>query len=535
MENIGLIVILLFGITFLSVLSRRYKFQFAIALVVCGLLISLVPGLPVISLRPDIVFLVFLPPLLYSAAWNTSWQHFKANRLPISFAAIGLVMVTAAAVGLVAHLLIPGMSWSLGLLLGAIVAPPDAVAATSVIRGLGLHPRVIAILEGESLFNDASSLIIYKYAVVAILAGNFIWWQAGLSFFAVVGGGVAVGLGLGYAMYLVHKRFICDPVIEATLTFLSAFAAYLIAEHFQFSGVLAVVTCGLFLSYHSATIFSNQSRIMAYAVWDVVVFILNGLVFILLGLQLRGVMAGISQYSAGELLFYGGLVSLVVVLVRFVFVWPAAYLPRLLSRRFRDRERLDPRNLVVISWSGMRGVVSMAAALALPLTLHSGDAFPMRNLIIFLTFCVILSTLLLLGLPLPWLVRRLRITPYSIVAEEYDVRQTVVSSTIQYIEENLSTLGDDLLRDIKNKYEIKFNRLQRTELPAHYLEGEPGPANTRNIFNEFTRLQIEVIAVERRSLEQLHREGRASEEILRKIERELDLEETRLQLEIELA
>ena len=532
MENISLIIVLLFGITLLSVLSKKYKFQFPIALVICGLVISLVPGLPSISLRPDVVFLIFLPPLLFSGAWNTSWQQFKANRRPIALAAFGLVLFTTVTIAMVAHMFIPGMTWPLGFLLGAIVSPPDAVAAISVTKGLGLQPRVLAILEGESLVNDASSLITYKYAIIAVMVGNFVLWQVGFNFLLIAGGGVAVGLAAGYAMYLVHKKFICDPVIEVTLTFLAAFATYLLAEHFQFSGILAVVTTGLILSYYSANIFSNESRIMIYAVWDVVVFILTGLVFILIGLQLKSVIKGIEMYSSGELIFYGLLISFAVIIVRFLFVIPAAFIPRIVSRRIREKEAFDFRNVIIVGWAGMRGVVSIAAALAIPLVLPDGRPFPLRNLIIYLTFCVILFTLLLLGLTLPWLIRKLKIEPYSIAAEEYDVRMLVVNNTIQYIEGNLSLINENLLRDIKTKYEIKYNRLQKTDLPAGYLGNEKDGTVPLNVFNEFSKLQIKVIATERNTLEQLHKEGKASEEVLHKIERELDLEETRLRMEI---
>src|ERR1700712_4382874 len=251
MENISVIIVLLFGIAFLGVLTNKYKFPFPIALVLAGLLISLIDGLPVIELHPAVVFIVFLPPLLYGAAWNTSWHEFKTYRRAISLAAIGLVLLSTMVVALVAHYIIPDITWPLSFLLGAIVSPPDALAATSVTKGLGLDPRLIAILEGESLVNDASGLIAYKYALTAILAGNFVLWQAGLDFVWVVIAGVGVGLAVGYGMYLVHKNFITVPVIEVTLTMLTPFASYLLAEYFHFSGVLAVVTTGLYLSYRS--------------------------------------------------------------------------------------------------------------------------------------------------------------------------------------------------------------------------------------------------------------------------------------------
>jgi CPA1 family monovalent cation:H+ antiporter len=530
MENIGIIILLLFGITFLAVLSNKYRFPFPIVLVLSGVAVSLIPGLPVITLSPDVIFIIFLPPLLYNAAWNTSWHEFKGAIRPIAWAAIGLVLFTMVLVAIAAHALIPGLSWPLAFLIGAIVSPPDAVAATSVTKGLGLHPRLIAILEGESLVNDASGLIAYKYALAAVAAGNFVLWQASLNFLLAASAGTLIGLCIGYCMYLIHKRFICDPIVEVTLTFLTPFAAYLLAEHFHFSGVLAVVSSGLYLSFRSGEMFSHQSRIMAYSVWDVVTFILNGLIFILIGLQLPNVMAGMKDYSMSELILYGAVVSLVVIVVRFIWIVPASYLPRILSRKIRETEPFDPRNMVVFGWAGMRGVVSMAAALALPLQFDDGTFFPHRNLVIYLTFCVILSTLLLLGITLPWVIRRMKMEPHSIVAEEYTVRTEIVSSAINHIEEHLSLINDDVLHNIKTKYEVKYNRLQKTDLPANYFG--KGKTLSGNVFNEYSQLQLDLIAVERKTLEQIHRDGRSGEEILRKVEKELDLEETRLNMEM---
>ena len=532
MENIGLIIMLLFGITFLGVLSNKYKFSFPIVLVLSGVVISLVPGLPVIALEPEIVFLVFLPPLLYAAAWTTSWHQFKANIRPITLAAFGLVFFTTLLVGVAAHELIPGMSWPLSFLLGAIVSPPDAVAATSITKNLGLQPKLVSILEGESLINDASGLIAYKYAVAAVMAGNFVWWQAGSNFMLVIIGGVAIGLAIGYLMYIIHKEFICDPIIEVTLTLLTPFASYLLAEYLHVSGVLAVVSTGLYLSFRSGVIFTHQSRIMAYSVWEVIIYILNSLIFILIGLQLRNIIDGIKNYATGELVLYGFLISFVVIIVRFIWLIPSAMLPRWFSKKPSKADAFDYRNTVIFGWAGMRGVVSMAAALSLPLLLPDGNAFPQRNLIIYLTFCVILSTLVLLGFTLPWLIRRLKLPPYSIAAEEYEVRSAVVSNTIAHIEENLSLINDDVLNNLKNKYEVKYKRLQKTELPAGYFGKEASPTSSSNVFNDFSQLQIDLILVERKSLNQLHREGKAPEEIVRKIERELDLEETRLRMEM---
>lgn len=530
MENITVIIMLLFGVAFLSLISKRYNFPIPIVLVLCGVVISIVPGLPVIALNPEVVFIIFLPPLLYHAAWYTSWFEFKKTIRPITMAAVGLVLFTTIAVALAAHWLIEDMSWPLAFLLGAIISPPDAVSATSITKGLGLHPRLIAILEGESLLNDASGLVAYKYALAAILAGNFVLWEAGLNFFIMSTLGIAIGFVVGFVMSIVHKKFVCDDIIEATLTLLTPFASYLIAEHFECSGVLAVVTTGLYLSARSGSIFTHESRIMAVTIWSILTNILNGLIFILIGLQLRHIIIGISNYSGSSLFIWGASISAVVILVRFLWVIPSTLLQKYLSSKNKQKEEFDYRNMIIFGWSGMRGVVSMAAALALPLMMNEKEAFPLRNLIIYLVFCVILSTLVIQGLTLPWLIKKIKIQPYSIIAEEYEIRNVIVSETIAHIEDNFSLLNDDLLHNIKSKYEVKFNRLQKTELPANFFGN--GNVMGGEIFNEFTKLQIDLLNIERTKLEVMHKQGSVNEEIFRKIEKELDLEETRLWMEM---
>lgn len=532
MNNVVLVIMLLFGITFLAGVSNKYKFPFPIALVLSGLLISIIPGLPSISLEPDIVFLIFLPPLLYEAAWKTNWHNFKTYKRPILLAAFVLVLFTTLAVGAAAHMFIPGISWSLGFLLGAIVSPTDAVAATSITKGLHLSPRIITILEGESLVNDASGLVAYKYAISAVMAGNFIFWKAGLNFLIVIAGSIATGLLIGFIARLIMKRICVDRIIQTTITFIIPFTSYLLAEGLHISGVLAVVCTGFYLSYNAESIITHRSRITIYAVWDVISFILNGLIFILIGLQLKIVMKGITDYSARELINYGLLVSLVVIICRFVFVVPAALLPRILSKRIRKTEDFNSRNMWVFGFAGIRGVVSLAAALSLPILLPDGTPFPERNLIIYLTFCVILSTLVLLGPNLAPIIRRLKLPVHSMVAEEYEVRTQILNNTIRHIDENLSTIKDEFKKNLKNKYDIRYQRIQRTELPADYFRKEQHSLAGNNIFNEYSKLELDVLVVERQQLNQLNREGKVSEEIVRKIERELDLEETRLSMEL---
>lgn len=533
MNDVGLITMLLFGVIFLAVLSKRFKFPFPIVLVLSGIVISLIPGLPAISLQPDIIFLIFLPPLLYEASWNTSWHNLKAYKRPILLAAFGLVFFTTVFVGTIAHLFIPGISWSLGFLLGAIVSPTDAVAAISITKGLPLVPRIISILEGESLMNDASGLVAYKYAIAAVTAGNFVFWEAGLNFLLIIAGGVSIGLLIGYIAYFISKRIKFDNAIQASITFIIPFTSYLLAEYIEVSGVLAVVTTGLYLSYHSESIFTHQTRITTYAVWDVIIFILNGLIFIFIGLQLKTVMQGIKMYSPGQLAFYGILISVVVIIARFIFMAPAVLLPRYLSKKIR-KEPFDKRNIIVFSWAGMRGVISLAAALSLPMLLPDGSAFPQRNLIIYLTFCVILFTLIFLGLPLPWVIRKLKIQVHSIVAEEYEIRSEILNATIHHIDQNIEKVKSEFREKIKRKYDYKLKRIQRTELPAGYF-GDTKPTITpENIFNEYSQLEVNVINVERSTLLSMYRKGKVSEEIVRKIERELDLEESRLTMEIRM-
>jgi len=530
MENISLIIILLFVIAFLWLLSKKFSFPFPIMLVLFGIVISLIPGLPPLKVSPDIIFFLFLPPLLYSAAWNTSWHDFRAAIRPISLAAVGLVLFTTVAVAVVAHYLIPSFGWPVAFLLGAIISPPDVVSATAVTKGLGLHPGLLTILEGESLINDASALIAYRYALAAITTAGFAWWEAGLNFLYVAAVGIAVGFGVALIMRIIHEKFSCDAVVDVTLTFLTPYTSYLIAEHLGASGVLAVVTTGLYLSFRSNKLFSHQGRIMTEAIWEVIMFVLNGLIFILIGLQLRTVSEGLGDYSKERLIAYGVTISLLVILIRFVWILPSLLWPEKVGRSIYGDRGYERKNLVVFGWSGMRGIVSMAAAMALPLSFAGSHLFPHRNLLIFLTFCVILTTLVLLGLTLPWLIRLMKLEPYSVVAQEYEVRTKIVSNAINKIEEEYALLPDELLNNIKSKYEVKYNRLQKTALPSNYF-GQ-GKTLSSQVFNEYTKVQLDLLEVERDSVQQMHIAGSASESILKKIERELDVEEMRLRMEM---
>ncbi len=525
MENISIVIVLLAIVTALAQVTDRIRIPYPILLVLAGIGIGLVPGLPHVTLNPDIVFLVFLPPVLYSAAWSTSWPDFKDSIRPISLLAIGAVLFTTVMVAAAAHWFIPGFGWAESFVLGAIVSPPDAVAATAATKGLKIPKRIITILEGESLVNDATGLIAYRYAIAATASGSFIFWLAGFNFFYVAGLGILLGLAVGYIFFWIHTITPNNATTDTTFTLLAPYAAYLVAEEFHASGVLAVVAAGLYLSPRSSEVFSNRTRLQANAVWDTMIFILNGVIFILIGLQLPMVLENIESHSLSTLILYGSLVSLVTVVARILWVFPGAIIPRWFSKSIRENEpETNARGVSIVAWSGMRGIVSLAAALALPLMISDNEAFPNRDMIIFLTFCVIFVTLVLQGMTLRKLIQWLGIkVDDQHVKEETAIRLKLASSVIEHIEENYALgLPDLVLSQIKTKYEIRIQRMRKDQTELRMAPEE---------ITEFHRIQRELLVREREFILRLRKEGKISDEVVRKIEYELDLEEARLELE----
>lgn len=528
MNHVEIIILLLTVITLLTVVAEKLRISFPILLVLCGLGIGLIPGLPKVHLNHEVVFLIFLPPLLYYSAWGMSWKDFEAAKRPITLLAVGLVFFSTTAIAVVAHYLIPELSWELAFVLGAIVSPPDAVAATSVTKGLGLPKRIITILEGESLVNDASGLIAYKYAVAAVLTGKFILWQAGLQFIVVAIAGIAVGTVVAFIMSWVHKHTPDDYLLDTSLTLLTPYIGYIVAERFHFSGVLAVVTAGIYLSWKSSEFLSHQTRIKAVAVWQTINFLLNGIIFILIGLQLPTIMVRIREDSMFNMVCYGCILGLVAMIVRICWVFPGAYVPRWLSKKIRETEQTNWKMVFIVAWTGMRGVVSLAAALALPVMMDDGSPFPHRDVILFLTFCIILFTLLVQGLSLPWIIRLMGIEKgEEEELEEIEARKQLAEAAIVHIEENLSLgqLSDEVLAQIKSRYELRFNYLR------NYSSIKKAEV-VDNAFDQFHNVQLDLLRVERDILNKLQREGLANYEIVRKLEFELDLEEARLTLEV---
>ena len=400
---IELVFVILVVATALAYVARRVGIAEPILFLVGGIALGLIVEGAVIELEPDLVFLLFLPPILFSAAYFTPIRDFKANLRPILLLAIGLVAFTTVVVGLVVHALVPAMPIAAAFTLGAIVAPPDAVAATAVFRRLGVHRRIVTILEGESLINDASSLILYRAAVAWVATGTFAAAAAGVDFVVVSAGGILVGVVVGVVVTRGLERT-ADPILEIIVTLIAPISAFLIADSMlHLSGVLATVTAGLITGRRAARVLSPDARLMGYGTWSTVIWLINAFVFMLLGLQLPAIIRGLgSAYTPLQLVGLGVAISLTVIVARIVWVFPGTYLPRFFSARIREREPYPhPRAVFVVSWAGMRGVVSLAAALGL-----AAD-FPQRDLILYLTFCVIVATLVGQGLTLPWLITRL--------------------------------------------------------------------------------------------------------------------------------
>ena len=404
-----LVLVLMLCAVTLGWVARHFGFPYPIALVCGGAALSFVPNLPAFPFDPQVVLVVVLPPILYQAALLTSWKDFRANLRDIGLLAIGLVAFTTLAVGVAVKAIVPEMPWAAAFVLGAIVSPPDAVAATSILSRLNIPRRIVTVLEGESLVNDASGLVLYKFAVAAVLTGSFSLSEASVQFASLALGGLGIGVLLAFVFIAIHKR-LGDPFIEVLMALSIPYATYIIAETLHVSGVLALVAAGLVRGRYSPEIVSAEMRILARPVWNIFVFVLNSLIFMLIGIHVSHVVATLTAYSIGELMLWGGLVTAVAVAVRFVWVYPVAWIPRLLSPSLRQQEpRPRKRELFIVSWCGMRGIVSLAAALALPVSLPDGTPFPHRDLIVFLTFFVIAITLIGQGLTLSPFIRGLKV------------------------------------------------------------------------------------------------------------------------------
>lgn len=520
MNSLELVLLLLVMAAGLAVVAERFGVPYPVLLVFGGLGLAFVPHLPRVALDPQLVLLIFLPPLLFAAAWVTSWRDFRANLRPIVLLAVGLVIVTMTAVAGVAHWLIPGMGWPVAFVLGAIVSPPDAVAATAVFQRLKVPRRIVTILEGESLVNDATGLVAYKFAVAAVITGDFSLSAASGRFVVVVLGGVVVGLAVGWAVAQIHKR-LDNFEVETIITLLSPYAAYIPAEHAGVSGVLATVTAGGYLGWRNPELLSALTRFRGIGVWNVLLLLFQGLVFILIGLELETIRDIALNRAWLPLAGHAAIVSVVAIVARLAYVPVGMYLPRLLSPQLRREPRPLWTSTFLVGWTGMRGIVSLALALALPLTLPSGAPFPLRETVVILAFGVILATLLVQGLSLPWWIRLLRVKDDGAdLREEREALIRATQSALARLEEieNTVVMHPQLMERVRAPYEERLTRLttEAVEDPECRLtEGEAAA---------YRRLRAQSLHAERGAVVALRNEGKISEEVLHRVQEALDLE-----------
>lgn len=524
-------LLLLSAVFILILLARRLKIAYPIFLVLAGLIISLVPGMPVINIEPELIFLIFLPPLLYEAAWWTSWNEFWKWKRPISLLAFGLVFFTSIVVAYTVSGFIPGFTLATGFLLGGIISPPDAIAATSVLKNIRVPKRIITILQGESLVNDASSLIVFRFALAAVVtAGQFSFQEASISFVTVTVMGIVVGLAVAYGIYLIHRFLPTTPSIDSAFTIISPYLMYLAAEEFQFSGVMAVVSGGLFLSYRSHEIFTDgQSRLQTLNVWATLSVILNGLVFIFIGLELPTIVAGLEGYSLAEACKYGLLVSAMVIVIRMVWIYPGTFIPRWLFKSVRKEEAKPGwKGPFIIGWAGMRGVVSLAAALSLPMTLNNGSPLPERNLIIFITFVVILVTLVFQGLTLPFIIKLLKIEEMDPMIpeekQEAEIHIRIINAALKRLDEKYKDdiVNNDLLINLKSEFE---NHLTHTHLKLDCMECLEKDQQELIVYRHVLK---DIYHVQRTELFQIRKEKVYSDESIRREEMQVDIAEVRI-------
>jgi CPA1 family monovalent cation:H+ antiporter len=525
-HQILLIIGLLLAIIGIHMLSARIKISYPILLVLGGLAISEIPGMPQVTLDPEKVFLIFLPPLLYEAAWYTSWKDFWRLKIQIGVQAFGLVFFTSVVVAYFVHALIPGFPLAIGFLLGGIISPPDAVTARSVLTGLNAPKDAVTILEGESLINDASSLVVYQFALAAILTNHFAMQEAATRLLWVAFGGIGIGVTAASAIYFIRKRLPTTPSIETSLTLMSPYLFYLTAESVHASGVLAVVAGGLFLSYRSHEFLTAKSHVQSGSVWSTLTFLLNGLVFFLIGLQLPVVIGGLGNVSVAKAGLYAVVVSLLTIAVRIIWVFPTTYLIRLAPSCRKNGTGWKTEMLV--AWAGMRGVVSLAAALAIPLALN-GAPFPNRNLILFITFCVILVTLVFQGLSLPALIRRLKFEPDQKLGTAEQQRESMSMRLALAALEHLDGNYQDECHNIP-----MFSRLRTSYewiVSNAFIAGGDSTQSedARTLGAHFKKALLELIEVQRSELILARREGSYDHGLTLERQDELNLEEARLQ------
>lgn len=520
-------VFLILIILALVMIANRLRLAYPIVLVLGGLALSFTSFFSHITIDPELVFFIFLPPLLYEAAWQTSWKEFWKWRRVITSFAFPVVIITACVVAFFSNAFIPGFTLALGFLLGGIVSPPDAISATTIMRQVNVPKSLVSIIEGESLLNDASSLIVFRFALATVLTGQFHFNEAAADFFVVILMGTLIGLLIALIFFAIHRWLLTSPSIAIVLTLVTPYCMYYTAEHYHFSGVLAVVSGGLFLSSKRQAMLNYRSRIEGVNVWTNLAFVLNGLIFLLIGLQLPSITQQLGDISLSRAVWYGLLISLVLIVARLLCALGASVFTTFMSR-FITVADANPgwKGPLISGWAGMRGVVSLAAALSIPLVVQEGQPFPFRNLILFITFVVILVTLVLQGLTLPWLIRKLKLEDkYSIIPEEEQekiIQGKLSKAAIRFLEENYADVlhSNDHLINIHARLKLDLAYSQRSTTES--LERK------ENGHVDYQPIYLKLLEAQRLLLIKMNRHSEFDEDLIRKYLSLIDFEEFKI-------
>ncbi|QJD98202.1 Na+/H+ antiporter [Mucilaginibacter robiniae] len=529
-DTFSFYLILLLIILFLVMLARKLKIAYPIVLVIGGLLLGFIPKLPKVSIDPEMIFLIFLPPLLYDAAGQASWKNIWKFRRIISSFAFGIVILTSCIIAFISNAIIPGFTLALGFLLGGIISPPDAVSATAILKQVRVPKDLISIIEGESLMNDASSLTVFKFALAAVASGTFVFHQALTSFCMVIVMGIIVGIVVALVFYAIHRWLPTTASMDTILSFIAPYLMYLVAEKLHFSGVLAVVSGGLFLSGNSHVILSHNSRLRGTSVWTTIGFVLNALVFMLIGMELPAIVKQLDHVSIADAIKYSLIISGVIILSRILFTLGASLFTKAISHVMKTaNDNPGWRQPLVFGWAGMRGVVSLASALSIPLLINNGKPFPQRDLILFITFGVILITLVLQGLTLPWLVRSLDLQePDDALSEseqEAIIRTQIASSTLgllhdkykQQVSENRLLQGLQLRLENDSKFLDEYKRSVHND--DHHTDA---------IIADFKHISTDILEQQRKILITISKKDEFDDDVIKKHLAQIDLEEEKL-------
>lgn len=522
-------IAVLLSVMILVMIGQKLKVAYPIFLVIAGLLVSFIPGMPQIEIEPDLVFLIFLPPILFEAAWFTSWQDFHKWRKQIFSMAFGLVFLTSIVVAYLSSSIIPGLTVAMGFLLGGVNSPPDAVAATSILRNMKIPKKITTVLEGESLINDASSLIVFKFALAAVISGQFIFRDAVQDFFTMAIGGVAVGIASGLVFGKFLRMIPSNSNIDTIITLIVPYVMYVAAEHFHFSGVLAVVAGGLLMSYNSHCYLSHTSRIQTGNVWSVVIFLMNTIIFILIGLELPIVIESMKDYTISEGIFYSVVIGGAIIFTRLAYSYAIVYIPRLFSKKIRqENPKPDWKEPFIISFAAMRGVVSLAAALSIPVYISPGEPFPHRNIILFVTFVIILITLVGQGLLLSPILKWLKIEDAGSELPE-EKQEAILMKKLK--ETALQKLTTDF-SELSEKNKLVQHQIHKLENEMMMMADKAQCMATTGDYvvamNENKDVLRQVIQAQRNELHRMKREKIFDDHVMRTIEMQLDFDEAKI-------